>query len=258
VVANASGCTSDAHARHDTDATTTPLRRGAGALRFRLPMRSGTPRFRMGCGIARPASSSVVSRRGGLSGLSRRRSRVRVPSLALDGLQTFASRRPQSRTGKALSAPCVLVLLGFRNRARATASLDCVARAVDVMGDVVVRKNAGPRGGESARDCKTDPGASTHARDQGRSPAQRERMACAAADHGSRIPAEPSQTRATPVQRDPRESVRRRAITRPPNNEHQPVRLGSGYARMRGTATARGEFGAIAHRQVAACLYWSH
>jgi hypothetical protein len=189
VVANASGCTSDAHARHDTDATTTPLRRGAGALRFRLPMRSGTPRFRMGCGIARPASSSVVSRRGGLSGLSRRRSRVRVPSLALDGLQTFASRRPQSRTGKALSAPCVLGLLGFRNRARATASLDCVARAVDVMGDVVVRKNAGPRGGESARDCKTDPGASTHARDQGRSPAQRERMACAAADHGSRIPA---------------------------------------------------------------------
>jgi hypothetical protein len=217
VVANASGCTSDAHARHDTDATTTPLRRGAGALRFRLPMRSGTPRIRMGCGIARPASSSVVSRRGGLSGLSRRRSRVRVPSLALDGLQTFASRRPQSRTGKALSARCVLGLLGFRNRARATASLDCVARAVDVMGDVVVRKNAGPRGGESARDCKTDPGASTHARDQGRSPAQRERMACAAADHGSRIPA------SQPSRRKP--ALPRSSATLeigPPTRDHSP------------------------------------
>jgi hypothetical protein len=29
-------------------------------------------------------------------------------------LQTFVSRRPRSRTGRALSAPCVLGILGFR------------------------------------------------------------------------------------------------------------------------------------------------
>jgi hypothetical protein len=63
------------------DATKTPLRSRFDSHRLRLSMRFGWPQSRMDSGDTRPASSSVVRRRRGLSGLSRRRPRVRVPSL---------------------------------------------------------------------------------------------------------------------------------------------------------------------------------
>jgi hypothetical protein len=80
------GCSLAVHApaaRPDRVASTSPLRPRLALIRFRLPMLSGRPESRMRCGITRLASPFVVCRPGGLSGLSRRRSRVRVPSLAL-------------------------------------------------------------------------------------------------------------------------------------------------------------------------------
>ena len=64
-------------------ATTSPLRSRFIAHRLRLAVRLAARNPAPGVGFTRPAWSSVVSRRHGLSGLSRRRSRVRVPSLAL-------------------------------------------------------------------------------------------------------------------------------------------------------------------------------
>jgi hypothetical protein len=71
-------------------ATTSPLRSPPGPDRLGLPMWFERPESRMGSGIRRPPSSAVVGRRDGLSGLSRRRPRVRVPSLPLPAAEMLA------------------------------------------------------------------------------------------------------------------------------------------------------------------------